>query len=165
MTLSPLTTPSTEEILSSLEQSGIVLSVDELRDHGVINAVEAAIHRSGKEIDCPVTDSFVPGHYFRQITMPAGAVVVSNRHGTWHPYTITKGDVSVVEESEGGIRILHVVVAPGEHFASVTPPDTRRLLVCREETVWSTLHPTGLTDVGEIMASILLPNGNPLLLQ
>lgn len=165
MTLNPSTTPNTEELLAALEQSGIVLSVDEIQEHGVINAVEAAINRSGKAIDCPVTHSFVPGHYFRQITMPAGAVVISHRHGTWHPYTITKGNVSVIEESAGNIRILHVAVAPGEHFASITPPDTRRLLVCREETVWSTLHPTELTDVGEIVASITLPHGNPLLLQ
>jgi hypothetical protein len=165
MTLNPSITPSTEELLTTLAESGIVLRVDEIEEYGVINAVEAAIHRSGKAIDCPVTHSFTPGHYFRQITMPAGAIVVSNRHKTWHPYTITKGNVSAIEESAGDIRILHVAVAPGEHFASVTPPDTRRLLVCREETVWSTLHPTELTDVDAIMASILLPNSNPLLLQ
>jgi hypothetical protein len=148
MTLSSLTTlDSAEAVLRACFNGELPLS--EMGSH-FIDMADEVIRKSAELIECPVKHSFVPGHYCRQITMPKGAVVVSKKHQTWHPYTVTKGRVSVILETSTGLRLQNINVPEGAHFTAITAPGTRRLILCREETTWTTFHPTELTDLEEI---------------
>jgi len=100
--------------------------------------------------DCPVEHLFTPGLYIRQIFMPAGAIVTSKIHKTQHPYVISKGRASVWIEGTGWQELS----AP---HSGITMPGTRRVLVIHEDTVWTTFHPTTLTDVDAIEAEIIDP--------
>ena len=154
--------PSPHTLEDAVDALGI--RIEDVEQHGFFNAVEAALLKQ-PQAECPVQHFFIPGHYCRQITMPAGSLIVSKVHNTWHAYTVTKGFVSVVTD-EQQMRVQHIRVGgEGEHFASLTEPGTRRLLFCHEETVWTTFHPTQMTDVDTIEDSIMLPNTNPLLLE
>ena len=52
----------------------------------------------GEEFDKinPLVHNFADGMYIRQITMPAGQIIVSKIHGQTHPYFILEGDVSEI---------------------------------------------------------------------
>ncbi len=125
------------------------LSPDQLHDlyHSGIDELERRM-MGIPALEMPVTHSFVPGFYVRQIFMPAGAVLTSKIHKTEHPYVITKGRVRVLTE-DGGIVEL---AAP---HSGITKPGTRRLLEILEDTVWTTFHPTDLTDVDAIEEAII----------
>lgn len=145
--------------------SSLGINPDHVHKHGLINALQYAL--KGREgIECGLTHHFIPGHYIRQITMPKGALVISHVHGTFNPYTVSKGWVSAFNEQDGTVTHIRAGAGYGEHFASLTVPGTRRLLYCHEETTWTTMHPIDDADAGNLPlleSKLLLPNTNPLL--
>lgn len=101
------------------------------------------------QCEMPLTHSFVPGFYVRTIRMPKDALVVSKIHLTEHPFVITKGRVSVWNETTG---VQHFT-AP---HAGITKPGTRRVLYVHEDCEWTTFHATDLTDPAKIEEQIIL---------
>ncbi len=119
--------------------------------------IGSKVSAHGDDIDgVPVTHHFTPGLYAREIFMPARSIVVSRIHKTEHPFVVSKGRCYVYNEKGEAVEI----VAP---YFGVTMPGTRRVLYMIEDTVWTTFHPTDLTDVREIEAEIIEPHLNPLL--
>ena len=86
------------------------------------------------QIALPLVHKFTPGLYVRQITMPKGSLVISKIHKTTHPFVISKGSCSVMDEAGNIVRLK----AP---HLGITAPGTRRILYMHEETVWTTFHP------------------------
>lgn len=110
-----------------------------------------------EQIDCPLVHLFTPkgpdtpaGLYARQITMPAGALIISKIHKTEHPYVISKGRVAVWIDGVG----WQLYEAP---YMGVTKPGTRRVLYVVSETVWTTFHVGDEKTVEEIEARIIEP--------
>lgn len=99
------------------------------------------------QLEMPLVHRFTPGLYIRQITMPAGSVVISRVHKTTHPFVISKGRCSVWSEEHG----VQELSAP---HCGITTPATRRILVIHEETVWTTFHPTAETDLAKLEAEL-----------
>lgn len=97
----------------------------------------------GDSDNCPLTHSFAPGVYVRQIEIPAGTLVVGKIHKHEHPNFLMKGRVSVLTES-GGVEEL---VAP---LQMISPAGTKRIVYAHEDTVWTTIHVTDSTDLEEI---------------
>lgn len=109
------------------------------------------------QVECPLLHVFTPkgpdtpaGLYTRQITMPAGSLIVSKIHKTEHPYIISKGRVLVWIDETGWQQLQ----AP---HMGITKPGTRRVLIVLEETVWTTFHVGNETTVEEIEARIIEP--------
>lgn len=107
-------------------------------------------------VEVPVTHTYAPGIYIRQVIIPKNTMLTSMEHLTEHPFTISKGIISVTSDNEGSVTYR----AP---FHGITKPHTRRALFAHEETVWTTYHITDLTDPLEIGKQILAPPSNPLL--
>lgn len=105
----------------------------------------------------PVKHHFTPGLYCREIFMPAGAVLTSKIHNTEHPFVVSLGRCSVYNDATG-----EAVEIEAPYFG-ITLPGTRRLLFIHEDTIWTTFHPTHLTDIEEIESAIIRPHLNPLL--
>lgn len=98
--------------------------------------------------DCfPLKHTFVDGAYVREITMPKGTLLTSKIHKICHPYFVLKGDVSVLTEK--GVQRIK---AP---YSGITQPGTKRILYIHEDTVWTTVHVTGKTDLEEIEKEII----------
>jgi hypothetical protein len=97
--------------------------------------------------DPELTHIFVPGLYCREIFMPAGDIITSKVHKTEHVFIISKGKCSV--STKDGNEILE---AP---HTGITYPGTKRALYIIEDTIWTTMHPTELTDIDEIEAEII----------
>lgn len=112
----------------------------------------AASVSAGETIDScdsyPLRNIFAPGVYLRELTIPAGHFVVGKLHRHAHANFISRGKVSVLTE-EGGWEIL---VGP---CTLLSPAGVKRLLFTHEETVWTVVHPTDLTDVEAIEEAVL----------
>ena len=91
---------------------------------------------------------FAPGVYIRELTIPAGHLLVGKLHKQEHFNFISKGKVTVFTE-QGGMETL---VAPCTMISKI---GTKRVLYTHEETVWSVVHPTTLTDVDEIESEVI----------
>ena len=98
--------------------------------------------------DCfPLKHTFVDGAYVRQMSMPAGMLLVSKIHKIKHAYFLLKGHVSVL--TENGIVQLS---AP---YSGITEPGTKRVIYSHDDVVWTTIHVTDKTDVDEIEKDII----------
>lgn len=99
----------------------------------------------------PLRNIFAPGVYIRELTIPAGHFVVGRIHKHEHANFISRGKVSVLTE-DGGLEVL---TGP---CTMISPAGCKRLLFTHEETVWSVVHPTELTDLDEIEAAVIAQN-------
>jgi len=104
--------------------------------------------------DCVMgEDEFKTDHYFsdgvycRQIFLPKGVFVVGKIHRTSHLNIISTGDVTV--RTQYGIDRLK---GPCTFKSEVW---TQRAVLAHEDTIWTCVHPTELTDVDEIEADII----------
>jgi len=103
--------------------------------------------------DCfPLKHIFTPGIYAREITLPAGAVLVGKIHREQHLNFISRGRVQVFTES-GGLEELE---GP---CTMISEPGTKRTVHVLEETVWTTIHhnPENHTDLERLEEIVIAP--------
>ena len=113
--------------------------------------LQDAIISEGRDVgpaSCPVKHHFAPGAYGREMTLPAGMVVVGKIHKHAHINVISKGRVQVFTEQEGVLELA----AP---CTFVSSPGTKRVVHVLEETVWTTVHVTDKTDLAEIEREVI----------
>lgn len=113
--------------------------------------LQDAIISEGRDVgpaSCPVKHHFAPGSYGREMTLPAGLVVVGKIHKHAHINVISKGRVQVFTEQEGVLELS----AP---CTFVSSPGTKRVVHVLEETVWTTVHVTDKTDLAEIEREVI----------
>ncbi len=124
----------------------------------LVDRCYAAISDLLPAVECPLAHCFTPGPpasgfhlYCRSLSIPAGSLVVSEKHETEHPYTLSQGNVIV--RSVDGIYHLN---AP---FNGVTQPGTERIVFAVTDAVWTTQHivPDTLTDPEEIRRYLCAP--------
>lgn len=140
-----------QEISSLIELPSSALSTSEYREW--ITGVEKKMAESELWVDrhtaedkgFPLNHIFTKGLYTREISMPAGALVVSRIHMYEHPFVILRGRVSVFDGETST-----VLEAP---FRGITKAGTKRILYCHEPTVWVTFHPTNKTTLEELNRS------------
>ena len=100
----------------------------------------------GKEL-CRITHYFAPGVYAREMWMPAGCLITGKIHLTEHLNMLSQGRVSV---SNQGSSVT--MQAP---YTFVSPVGTKRAIYAHEDSTWTTIHATDLTDPDEIEAEII----------
>ena len=119
---------------------------------GVLNDVDGKY----QPVDCPLEHTFTPGLYSRKIFMPAGTIVISEKHKTRHQYCILEGVVSVFIEGKGW-EILQA------GHTGITEAGTQRLLKIEDDCTWITYHATEFTTVEEVHEHIIEKTYNPLI--
>jgi len=123
--------------------------------HDELNKIEAWLIEQPQPV-CPLKHTFTPNMYIREIFMPAGSLLTTALHLATHPFFILKGDVSVWYYDSPIERYK----AP---YSGVTKAGTRRLIYNHEDTIWVTCHATTLTDVDEVLKTIICTDMNPYL--
>lgn len=78
--------------------------------------------------------------YVREITIPAGQLIVGKIHRHEHVNFISRGDVTCVTEGAGVQRLKGPCTL-------ISPMGTKRVLYTHEETVWTTIHVTDAVKV------------------
>lgn len=98
-------------------------------------------------IDIHVRHLFVPGLYVRQMHVKAGGIVLSKVHKTEHAFMVTMGKILVYDGD-------HEAVILKSPFTGVTLPDTRRVGIALEDTVWVTMHPTKIKPINDSIEAV-----------
>src|SRR5215469_14015012 len=117
-----------------------------------LETLEAAMLKL-PQADCPVTNLFAPGIYWREIEIPAGAVALGHEHKTEHLNVLLSGRVRVL--CDGQVKEL---VAP-QVFSS--PAGVRKLVYALEPTRWANVHanPTDETDMAKLELIFIKKSG------
>lgn len=102
---------------------------------------------------CPLKHSFADGMYVREISIPAGVLLVGKIHRHSHPNFLMQGTVSVITEAGG----QETLVAPCH---MVSPAGTKRVVYTHSDCVWVTVHVTDSTDLDEIEDQVIAPDYN-----
>lgn len=111
--------------------------------HAKIQALPGAVDRHNNvSAGFNTENTITPGLYVRELTMPAGSLVVSKIHLREHPFFILQGEVSVYDGEQEV-----VLKAP---YKGITPAGTKRILYVHSDTVWITCHPTDKATMEEI---------------
>lgn len=115
--------------------------------------VDFLIHKMGAlpQVDCPLKHYFAPGVYIREITMPAGSIVIGKIHKTEHFNIIQKGCVTLHGE-DGSHEML---TGP---LTFVSKAGVQKVLYIHEDTVWSTVHLTENRDLESLESELIEPS-------
>lgn len=139
-----MTLPAVADMLHAIAAQprlAVRQSIQALAEH-MLNMPEAA-----EPAECPVKHMFAPGMYVREITMPAGMLVIGKIHRHAHVNIISKGAVEVVTE--------HGACTYTAPCSFVSEPGTQRVVHILEECIWATVHATSETDLAEIESEII----------
>jgi quercetin dioxygenase-like cupin family protein len=113
-----------------------------------IMALEAQM-RQMPQVEIPVKHYFAHGLYAREIFIPKGVILTGLIHRQSQINFCLKGDISVATE-QGYRRVLG-----GETI--VSPAGIKRAAYAHEDTIWTTVLGTFMTDPGEIEAALTTP--------
>lgn len=127
----------------------LVLPADNLDWRGKVAVVIQGLAKL-PQCECPLKHYFAPGVYIREITMPAGAIIIGKIHKTEHFNIIAKGRVSLV--SEDHTQLLEAPVT------FISKPGVQKVLYIHEKTVWSTVHVTEERDLDRLEAALIEPD-------
>lgn len=145
--------------IASWDANGAPLDI-EIRDDQIVERVELSraelVNRAVQELsklpqtECPLTHRFAPGVYLREISMPAGSVVIGKIHRTEHFNVLIRGACLIVHD-DGRREELR---AP---LTFVSKAGVQKVLYILENTIWQTIHPTTETDFGRLEAELIQP--------
>ena len=104
----------------------------------------------GDSKTCPLKHSFSDGIYVREISIPAGMIIVGKIHKHDHPNFLLKGNVVVITEKDG----IEELTGP---CSMISKPGTKRALYAKTDLVWTTVHlnPTNTQDLVELEKEII----------
>lgn len=102
------------------------------------------------QIELETKHYFADGMYCRELTQPAGSLVVGKVHLREHFFILTSGSLRVVNEN--GIRDLE---AP---CVMVSNPGTKRVILAVTHAVYVNVHRTSETDIDKIEEELIEPD-------
>lgn len=99
---------------------------------------------------------FAPGMYMRELTIPAGMLVVGKIHKHAHFVMVLKGRSIVI--SEFGKDIVEA------GYVAISQPGVKRVVLALEDTVFATVHlnPSDTQDIGTIESEHIQPESEYL---
>lgn len=119
-----------------------------------VERLEEALE-SVPQVECPIRWIFAPGMAAREITIPAGTVLVGAVHKTENLAVLSKGRMLLATDS-GAVEIE----AP--HTLTVRPGD-KNAATALEECVWTNFFPTTETDPDKLVALLTESTADELL--
>lgn len=101
------------------------------------------------QVECTLKHFFLPGLYLREITMPAGSVIIGKIHRTEHFNIIQRGRLRIA--SPAGVEELGPCTF-------VSKPGVQKVLHILEETVWTTVHVTNEMSLAALEQELIVPD-------
>lgn len=99
------------------------------------------------QVECPVDHFFASGVYVRQMTAPAGTLIVGHEHRTEHVCILLKGSM-MVATADGVTTVsapLTFIAKPG-----------RKVAIVLEDIVFQNVHATEEHDLEKIEAQVIV---------
>lgn len=105
------------------------------------------------QVSCPVTHSFAPGLYIRELRAPAGAAIIGHHQNFEHLNIFIQGRVMMLNEATGE---TYELCAP---MTFVAPPG-RKVGYIVEDMIWQNVYSTNETDVEKLEEHYLTKGEN-----
>jgi hypothetical protein len=112
--------------------------------------------KSAPQVECPEKHHFGPNVYIKEVTLPAGSVIVGKYHRHEHLCNMVSGHMIVVD-SEGNRTEL---VAPMTFMAKAG----RKIAYIIETVVFQNIYSTSETDIQKL-EDMIVDNSKDLLLE
>jgi hypothetical protein len=113
--------------------------------------VEARMKQLDHQVDIPVEHIFSAGVYIRQVTIPAGTLVMGKRHRNATCNILLKGKLAVYfDETKSPVVIEGPAIFTSE-------PGAKKFAYCIEPAVFANVIPTDETDPDEIERRVIIP--------
>ena len=128
-------------IVIPMQENKLVSIEDRSVCRAQITKAETAL-LSMPQVEIPPVHRFSKGVYSREITIPAGTLIVGKIHKHQNLNIISKGDVSFFSV-DGSSRVQ----AP---YSWVAEPGVKRVIYAHTDTVWTNVHGTDETDLEKI---------------
>lgn len=106
------------------------------------------------QVACPLKHHFAPHVYIREISMPAGSIIIGKIHKTEHFNIIQKGCVTLIGEDG-----THTTLKAPLTF--ISHAGVQKVLYIHEDTIWSTVHITENVDLESLEAELIEPDNYP----
>lgn len=94
------------------------------------------------QVELKVVHHFSKGVYARELHIPAGVILTGEIHKFANLNILSKGKIQVLVG-----ETVQEIEAP---YTIVSPPGTKRIAYAITDCVWTTVHGTDETDVGNI---------------
>ena len=132
------------------------LAVKQDLDNLLSQKVEVLLSRVQKmpQVDCQTKHYFGPSIYIREVTMPAGSVVIGKPHKKDHMCVMLQGRMIIVN-ADGTRKEL---VAPMTFVGNAG----RKVAYILETTVFQNILATDETDI-DVLENMLVDNTQPML--
>jgi quercetin dioxygenase-like cupin family protein len=101
--------------------------------------------------ELPVRHVFIKGGYAREMTIPAGCLIVGHIHRDESFAFVTRGHITVLTEE--GVKDI---VGPTTIFTA--PAGVKRVGYAHTETVWTTIHVTDETNFERMIEVLTVPS-------
>lgn len=111
-----------------------------------IEEVEARM-LSLPQVDCPLKHHFGPGVYVREITMPAGSLILGHEHKEPHLNNLISGKLAMLDDNNQ----IQILEAPITYLSK----PGRKIGYILETVVWQTIHVTDETDIEKLEDSLV----------
>ena len=106
------------------------------------------------QVECIEKHHFGPGLYIKEVTLPAGAVIIGKPHKVEHMCVLVQGKMVIAKEDGSKVEL----VAP---MTFVSPPG-RKVAYILETVVFQNIFATNETDV-EKLENLFIDNTQQLL--
>ena len=103
------------------------------------------------QVDIPTEHVFSGGIYIRQVLMPKGTIVIGKRHKHETCNMLVRGTLALYM---GKDKPVSIISGP---FLFTSPPGTKKMAYCCEDSVFINMHPTDKIDLEEIEAEFIIP--------
>lgn len=120
------------------------MEIAEKKKQAIEDAVEVVL--GCEQAECPVTHTFGPGTYTRELRMKAGTFIIGHCHTHEHLNIFVQGKIAMMSD-DGSVQEMS---AP---MTFIGKPGHKVCLVL-EDTIWINVHATDKTDVSEIEKDI-----------
>lgn len=107
------------------------------------------------QVDCPIRNYFAPGLYAREISIPAGTVVIGAVHKTENLVVVSMGRLRIVTDAGA------VEVKAGDTFTCRA--GVKNAVFTLEDSRWTNFFPTTETDPEKLIALLTESKASDLL--
>lgn len=100
-----------------------------------------------EQVSCPVTHSFGPGTYIREVKIPAGTLAVGHHQNFEHMNIFVKGRVTMFNDDGTIVELKAPMIFTGK--------PGRKIGYIHEDMTWLNVYPTDEKDIEKIEAKFL----------
>lgn len=125
------------ELTSNIDLGSFAVAMELARASGAMS-----------DVDMNLVHHFADGIYVRQLTIPAGTVIIGKKHKKECVNIMLKGDITIY--ADGDMERFT------DHYIGVAPAGTQKAARAHKDTIWLCIHAVDNDNLEEIEKDIII---------